>query len=68
MAKYNVRLKASVYYDTVIDAKEKWDAEEEGLEEFGALLDKTEPLPSPLEWEGVEVWGIETEDDDAELV
>jgi hypothetical protein len=47
-----------VYYDVELETQEKWDAEAEGLDAFGALLDNT-PLPSPLEWDSVEVWEVE---------
>lgn len=59
MSKYTVRCKASVYFDVDVEASEKWDAEAEGLDIFGNLLDDA-PLPSPLEWESVEVWEVET--------
>jgi hypothetical protein len=61
MSKYTVRCKASVYFDVDIETKERWDAEAEGLDIFGNLLDDT-TLPSPLEWESVEVWEVEEED------
>lgn len=64
MSKYTVRCKASVYFDVDIETKDKWDAEAEGLDIFGNLLDDA-PLPSPLEWEGVEVWEVEEEEEDA---
>jgi hypothetical protein len=60
MSKYTVRCKASVYFDVKIETKDKWDAEAEGLDTFSNLLDDA-PLPSPLEWEGVEVWEVEEE-------
>jgi hypothetical protein len=55
MSKYLVRCKASVYYDVEIETKEKWDAEAEGLDMF----------PSPLEWEGAEVWEVDEVTEDA---
>ena len=58
MSKYTVRCKASVYFDVDVETSEKWDAEAEGLDIFGNLLDDA-PLPSPLEWESVEVWEVE---------
>jgi hypothetical protein len=58
MPKYTVRCKASVYFDVDVETVEKWDAEAEGLDIFGNLLDDA-PLPSPLEWESVEVWEVE---------
>jgi hypothetical protein len=58
MSKYLVRCKASVYFDIEMEAQEKWDAESEGLDAFGNLLDNA-PLPSPLEWDSVEVWEVE---------
>jgi hypothetical protein len=58
MSKYTVRCKASVYFDVDVETVEKWDAEAEGLDIFGNLLDDA-PLPSPLEWESVEVWEVE---------
>jgi len=58
MTKYLVRCKASVYFDIEMEAQEKWDAESEGLDAFGNLLDNA-PLPSPLEWDSVEVWEVE---------
>jgi hypothetical protein len=58
MSKYLVRCKASVYYDVEIEVQEKWDAEAEGLDAFSNLLDNA-PLPSPLEWDSVEVWEVE---------
>ncbi len=61
MSKYTVRCKASVYFDVDVETKERWDAESEGLDIFGNLLDAT-TLPSPLEWEGVEVWEVEGEE------
>lgn len=62
MSKYTVRCKASVYFDVEIETKDKWDAEAEGLDIFGNLLDAA-PLPMPLEWDGVEVWEVEEEED-----
>lgn len=62
MSKYTVRCKASVYFDVEIETKDKWDAETEGLDTFSNLLDDA-PLPSPLEWESVEVWEVEEETD-----
>jgi len=62
MSKYTVRCKASVYFDVEIETKDKWDAEAEGLDTFSNLLDDA-PLPSPLEWESVEVWEVEEETD-----
>jgi hypothetical protein len=47
-----------VYFDIEIETPEKWDAESEGLDAFGNLLDNA-PLPSPLEWDSVEVWEVE---------
>lgn len=64
MSKYLVRCKASVYYDVEIETKEKWDAESEGLDTFSNLLDDCN-LATPLDWEGVEVWEVEEEEDDA---
>jgi hypothetical protein len=58
MTKYLVRCKASVYYDIELETQEKWDAETEGLTSFSNLLDNA-PLPSPLEWDSVEVWEVE---------
>jgi hypothetical protein len=58
MSKYLVRCKASVYFDIEMETQEKWDAEAEGLDAFGSLLDNA-PLPSPLEWDSVEVWEVE---------
>lgn len=58
MSKYLVRCKASVYFDIEMETQEKWDAEAEGLDAFGNLLDNA-PLPSPLEWDSVEVWEVE---------
>jgi hypothetical protein len=63
MSKYTVRCKASVYFDVDVETKERWDAESEGLDIFGNLLDAT-TLPSPLEWEGVEVWEVEGEEEE----
>ena len=63
MANYTVKMKASVYYETVIDTKEKWEAEEEAMEEFGDILDSVE-LPEELDWEFVEVWEVEKEDEE----
>jgi hypothetical protein len=63
MSKYTVRCKASVYFDVDVETKERWDAESEGLDIFGNLLDAT-TLPSPLEWEGVEVWEVEEEEEE----
>lgn len=66
MPKFNVRCKVSVYYDVEVETKEDWEAEQEGLDLFGQLLDKAEPLPEPLEWEGMEVWEVEKlEEEDA---
>ena len=64
MSKYLVRCKASVYYDVEIETKEKWDAEAEGLDMFGNLLDEA-TLPIPLEWEGAEVWEVDEVTEDA---
>jgi hypothetical protein len=47
-----------VYFDIEMEAQEKWDAESEGLDAFGNLLDNA-LLPSPLEWDSVEVWEVE---------
>jgi hypothetical protein len=47
-----------VYFDIEMETQEKWDAEAEGLDAFGSLLDNA-PLPSTLEWDSVEVWEVE---------
>jgi len=63
MSKYLVRCKASVYYDVEIETNEKWDAEAEGLDSFGNILDDCK-LAMPLEWEGVEVWEVEEKEEE----
>lgn len=62
MAKYLVRCKASVYYDTEVEAEDKLDARDIGEGELSELLDEAS-LPNSLEWEGLEAWEVEELDD-----
>lgn len=59
MTTFTVRCKASVYYDVEIESNDMWDAQDQGFSKFSELLDSCPALPSPLEFEGSEVWEIE---------
>ena len=58
MAKYLVRCKASVYYDTEVEADDEMFAEDLGVGDLAELLNQVD-LPNPLEWEVLEAWEVE---------
>jgi len=58
MAKYTVRLKATIYYDVDIEAPDQESADHRGTKQLSELLDSVE-LPEPLQIDFIEVWEIE---------
>lgn len=58
MSNYKVGCKVTIYYDIEVEASDNWSAEEKALETFSDMLDKVN-LPSPLEFDSMEVWDVE---------
>lgn len=58
MSNYKVGCKVTIYYDIEVEANDNWSAEEKALETFSDMLDKVN-LPSPLEFDSMEVWDVE---------
>jgi hypothetical protein len=63
MTKYLVQLKSSIYFDVEIEAPDDEKAEELGIEQLAELLDSVK-LPMPLEFDAIEMWQIQENEDE----
>jgi hypothetical protein len=58
MKRYTVRVKSTIYYDADITTLDEESAKESGIHILHKMLENT-MLPTPLEFDLIEVWDIE---------